>query len=69
MPDFHRVPPGYQNWVLIDEIEWDCSKLVETVEVNVMDVQRIWDEKDEILKNAVAVWGDTRNDQAKYKSY
>ena len=68
LPEYYRAPP-YQNWVQIDEIEWDCSKLVETVEVNVMDVQRIWDEKDEILKNAVAVWGDTRNDQAKYKSY
>ena len=41
----------------IDEIEWDCSKLIEIVEVNTVEVQGIWDEEDEVLKNAVAVWG------------
>ena len=41
----------------IDEIEWDCSKLIESVEVNAIEVQGIWDEEDEVLRNAVAVWG------------
>ena len=43
----------------IDEIEWDCSKLIETTNVNInaMEVQGIWDEEDEFLKEAVAVWG------------
>ena len=41
----------------IDETKWDCSKLIYTVEVNAMEVQGIWDEEDEVLKNAVAVWG------------
>jgi len=38
--------------VQIDEIEWDCSKLIEAVKVNAVEVQGIWDDKDEILKNA-----------------
>ena len=41
----------------IDEIKWDCSKLIKIVEVNALEVQGIWDEEDEVLKNAVAVWG------------
>ena len=41
----------------IDEIEWDCSKLIETVEVNAVEVQGILDEIEEVLKNAVPVWG------------
>ena len=43
----------------IDEIEWDCSKLIETTNVNInaMEVQGIWDEEDEFLKEAVAIWG------------
>ena len=43
----------------IDEIEWDCSKLIETTNVNInaVEVQGIWDEEDEFLKEAVAVWG------------
>ena len=41
----------------IDEIECDYSKLIATLEVNAMDVQGIWDEEDEILKNAETVWG------------
>jgi len=41
--------------VQIDEIEWDCSKLIETVEVNAIEVQGIWYEEDEILKNAMVV--------------
>ena len=46
LPDYHRAPPPYQNWVQIDEIEWDCSKLIETtdVNINVIRVQVIWDE-------------------------
>ena len=39
----------------IDDIEWDCLKLIEIVEVNVMEVQEIWDEEDEVLKNVVVV--------------
>ena len=31
--------------------------MIETVEVNAVEVQGIWDEEDEILKSAVAVWG------------
>ena len=48
----------------IDEVERDCSKLIETIEVNVVEVQGIWDDEDEILKNMMVVWGDTpqRND-------
>ena len=48
----------------IDEVERDCSKLIETIEVNVVEVQGIWDDEDEILKNTMVVWGDTpqRND-------
>ena len=41
LPDYHRAPPSYQNWVQIDEIEWDCSKLIKTVEVNIVEVQGI----------------------------
>ena len=41
----------------IDKIEQDCSKLIETIKVNVVEFHWIWDENDEILKNAVAVWG------------
>ena len=41
----------------IDKIEWDCSKLIESVEVNAIKVQGIWDEEDEVLRNAMAVWG------------
>jgi len=43
--------------VQIDKIEWDCSKLIETMEVNAVEVQGIWDVEDEILKYAVAMWG------------
>ena len=45
LPDYHRAPPPYQNWVQINEVEWDCSKLIETVEVNTIEVQGIWDEE------------------------
>ena len=31
--------------------------MIYTVEVNAMEVQGIWDEEDEVLKNAVVVWG------------
>ena len=33
--DLHKAPPLYQNWVQIDEIEWDCSKLIETTNDNI----------------------------------
>ena len=57
LPNYHRAPPPYQNWVQIDKIECDCLKLIEIMEVNVVEVQGIWDEEDEVLKNAVVVWG------------
>ena len=43
----------------VDEIEWDCSKLIETTNVNInaVEVQGIWDEEDEVLKEVVAIWG------------
>ena len=43
----------------IDEIEWDCLKLIETknVNINALEVQGIWDEEDEVLKEEIAVWG------------
>ena len=41
----------------IEEVYWDCSKLIETVKVNAVEVQEIWDEGDEILESMVAVWG------------
>ena len=41
----------------IDDIEYDCLKLIEIVKVNAVEVQGIWDEEDEILNNVVAVWG------------
>ena len=31
--------------------------MIETIEVNAIEVQGIWDDEDEILKNAMAVWG------------
>ena len=31
--------------------------MIETMEINVVEVQGIWDEEDEVLKNAVAVRG------------
>ena len=70
LPDYHRASPPYQNWMQIDEVERDCSKLIETIEVNVVEVQGIWDDEDEILKNTMVVWGDTpqRNDRIKEKS-
>ena len=53
--------PPYQNWVQTNEVEWNCSNLIETTNVNVnvnaIEVQGIWDEKDEALKKAVAIWG------------
>ena len=43
----------------MDEVEWDCSKLIETkyVDINTMEVQGIWDGEDEALKEAVSIWG------------
>ena len=39
----------------IDEIEWDCSKLIEATnaDINVVEVQGIWDEEDEAFKEVV----------------
>ena len=41
----------------VEDIDWDCSKLLEVMEVNMVEIQGIWDEEDENLKNAIAVWG------------
>ena len=49
LPNYHRSPPSYQNWVQTNDIEWDCLKLKETVEVNAIEVQEIWDEEYEVL--------------------
>ena len=57
LPNYYRAPPSYQNWVQVYEIEWDFSKLIETtiVNINAVEVQGIWDEEDEVLKEAIAV--------------
>ena len=59
LPNYHRASHPYQNWVQIDEIEWDCSKLIETTNenINTVEVQRILDEEDEVLNKVVVVWG------------
>ena len=44
LPDYHRAPLPYQNWMKIEEVDWDSSKLIETTEVNAVEVQEIWDE-------------------------
>ena len=31
--------------------------MIETVEVNAMEGEGIWDEEDEVLSNAVTIWG------------
>ena len=31
--------------------------MIETMEVNPIKVQGIWDQEDEVLKNTVAMWG------------
>ena len=54
LPD-HRAFPSYQNWVQVGEVEWDCSKLIENMEVNMVEVQEICNEEDEMLKSVAAV--------------
>ena len=43
----------------LDEIEWDFLRLIGTTNVNInaVEVQGIRDEKDELLKEAIAIWG------------
>ena len=55
--DYHRAPPPYQNLVQINDVKWDYSKLIEIANVNVVEIQGIWDEEDEALKEALAIWG------------
>ena len=57
--DYHRAPPSYQNWVQLDEIEWDFLRLIGTTNINInaVEVQGIQDEEDELLKEAIAIWG------------
>ena len=57
LPNYHRDPPLYLNYVEVEEIDWVCSKLLEVMEVNMMEIQGIWDEEDENLKSAIAMWG------------
>ena len=42
-------------------------KLIEIVEVNEVEVQGIWDEEDEMLKSAVAIWGILLEGMSKLK--
>ena len=37
LPDYHRAPPLYQNCVQVEEVDWDCSKLIEVVEVDMVE--------------------------------
>ena len=53
--DYHRAPPPYQNCVQVEEVDQDYSKLIEVVEVSMVEIQGIWDAKDEDLKNAIVV--------------
>jgi len=55
--DYHRAPPPYQNCVQVEEVDRDYSKLIEVVEVSMVEIQGIWDKEDEDLKNAIAVRG------------
>ena len=43
----------------LDEIEWDFLRLIGTTNVNInaVEVQGIRDEEDELLKEAIAIWG------------
>ena len=54
LPDYHKASLPYQNWVQVDEVEWDCSKLIETTNVNDVKVLGIWNEEDEVLKEVIA---------------
>ena len=40
----------------VEEVDWDCSKLIEVVEVNMVEIQGIWAEEYEILKSFIAIW-------------
>ena len=51
----------------IDEIEWYCSKLIKIVEVNTVEIQGIWGERDEVLKNTMAMWGVLPKEMTKLK--
>ena len=51
----------------VEEIDCDCLKLIEIVEVNEVEVQGIWDEEDEMLKSAVAIWGILPEGMSKVK--
>ena len=43
--------------MLVEEVDWDCSKLIEVVDVNMVEIQGKWDEEDENLKSATTMWG------------
>ena len=40
----------------VEEVDYYYLKLIEFVQVNMVEIQGIWDEKGQILKNAVVVW-------------
>ena len=63
----HRALPSYLNWVQVGEVEWDCSKLIENTEVNMVEVQEICNEEDEMLKSVAAVWGILNKGMTKLK--
>ena len=39
--DYHRAPPPYQNYVQVEVVNWDCFKLIEVVEVKMVEIQEI----------------------------
>ena len=39
----------------VEEINWDCLKFIEIIEVSADKVQGIWDEENEMLESAVAM--------------
>ena len=43
--------------MLVEKVDWDCSKLIEVVDVNMVEIQGKWDEEDENLKSATTMWG------------
>ena len=43
--------------MLVETVDWDWSKLIDVVDVNMVEIQGIWDEEDENLKSATAMWG------------
>ena len=53
--------------MLVEKVDWDCSKLIEVVDVNMVEIQGIWDEEDENLKSATTMWGILPKGMSKLK--